>query len=136
MPNYKRRLAIILSVSVIWSLGAVWLMFSPNILHSLWQHPTAPIIFACWSGASIWGCYLAAKRMPHLALGLVLLAAFFVLTSIYVIAYFLLNIDDAWTGRMFYLIQALLPLATFSAAWQAVKKSNSDKRNREPEGRK
>lgn len=74
--------------------------------------------------------------MPHLALGLVLLAGFFVLTSIYVVAYFLLNIDDAWTGGMFYLIQMLLPLATFVMAWQAVKKSKLDRRNQEQRGTK
>lgn len=136
MPNYRRRLTIVLSVAVIWSLGAVLLMFDPKILHRLWQHPTVPIAFACWSGASIWACYLVAKRMPHLALGLVLLAGFFVLTSIYVVAYFLLNIDDAWTGGMFYLIQMLLPLATFVMAWQAVKKSKLDRRNQEQRGTK
>lgn len=118
------------------ALGGCLANVRPKILHGLWQHSIVTTVLLAWSVASIWGCYFAAKRMPHLALGVVLLASFFVLTSIYVVAYFLLNIDDAWTGGMFHSIQVLLPLATFAVAWQALKKSKLDKRNEEQRGEK
>jgi len=62
LANYRGRLAIVLSSATIWAIGCIWLVFHPRALEALGQRPIVGVVFACFSAASIYFCYLVAKR--------------------------------------------------------------------------
>ena len=60
-------------------------------------------------------------------MGLVALAVYLVLLSIYAVASLALEIDNAWIDGLHYLLLVLLPASTFFLLWLGVKKSKEDK---------
>lgn len=127
---YRSRLAIILSAAAIWFLGAVWLSCNPKDLDVLARHSVFSIVLVLVAIASIYFCYLMAKRYPHFILGLVVIAASFALFVIDIVASLVLRLDNMWIDGMNLLIPVLLPLGSVLLFWSGIKKSRRERGTR------
>jgi hypothetical protein len=127
MTIYKRRLAIILSAASIWFLGAVWLAFNPEKIDVLARHAIFFIVLVFLCVASIYFLYFMAKRFPDFTLGLAVIAAYFALMVVDILASFVLNLNNVWMDRLGLLIPVLLPLGTVLLFWSGMKKSRRER---------
>lgn len=130
MMIYRSRLAIILSASAIWFLGAVWLSCNPKELDVLARHSVFSIVLVLVAIASIYFCYSMAKRYPNFVLGLIVIAASFALMVIDIVASLVLRLDNMWIEGMNLLIPVLLPLGSVLLFWSGIKKSRRERRTR------
>lgn len=127
MTLYRRRLLIVLTVIAIWFSFAFWLSFDINALHVFGQNRTLFLILVCVLIVPIGFYYILAKRWPHFAIGLGVLAGGVVLTAGCGIANLVFNFDNAWLDRILDFGQTLIFLASLIFIWQAVKKSKAEK---------
>ena len=126
MEKYRRRLLIIISVTAIWFLAIVWLSFNLRALHLLGPYRILLSILCFESIIPIFFYYRMAKRMPQQAIGLAVLAAGLILTSVSGVAYFMLHLDNGWVHAILNWGQGLFALASLIFIWQAVKKSRME----------
>ena len=123
MEKYKRRLWIVLSAAIIWSALLIWLILKPNLLYAIAQNGTLFFVLACAGILPICFYYPLAKRLPHFAIGLAVIAIGLVLTSVYFMACYVFNFKNVWIDGIYYLSRALIPLGGLIFILQAAKKS-------------
>jgi len=126
MEKYKRRLWIVLSATIIWSALLILLILRPNLWHALAQDRTLFFVLACAGIVPICLYYPLAKRLPHFAIGLAVIAGGLVLTSAYSLARHVFNLDNVWTDGVYFLSRVLIPLGGLIFILQAVKKSKAE----------
>ena len=131
MANYRKRLAIVLSSATIFTLGMIFLSFDPKIMHVLGQSTIFSFILACFSALSICFVYFISRRVRGFGVFLGVLAFTFLIITIDVITYGVLNIKNAWTDGMTVAIRVLFPLSPLIAILQARKRSKTEKREQD-----
>ena len=122
LAMYRRRFLIVVLLAFIWSSVVVWLVFKPSLLHAIGQHRILSSFLPCVGIVSICFYYYLAKRFPHFAIGLTVLAVGIVLTLGWGIANLVFDLDNIWLNRSLTLGQVLSVLALLIFVWQAVKK--------------
>jgi uncharacterized membrane protein len=128
IAKYRRRLLIILTAFVIWSLVAIWLSFGLHVSHLLGQNRAFYFVLALAVVLPICAYYPMAKRVPRLAIALAVLSAGLVLISVGTISSFVFNLENVLTDRIFDLGQALLALACLIFIWQGVRARKGNQR--------
>ena len=123
---YMRRLLIIISLAVIWSLVLIRLVFKPSLLHAFAQNRAAFSVIACAVILSLCFYYYVARKHPHFAIGLAVLAVGVVLVSVCGVAGLVLHFDSVWLDRFMNLGEALCCLTPLIFIWQAMKKSRTE----------
>jgi hypothetical protein len=123
MEKYKRHLWIVLSAAIIWSAFLILLILKPNLWHALAQDHVLFFVLACAGTVPICLYYPLAKRLPHFAIGLAVIAGGLVLTSAYSLARHVFNFDNVWTDGIYFLSRVLIPLGGLIFIFQAVKRS-------------
>ena len=128
MAKYSRRLSIIISAAIFWFIVMIWLIFNLKLLDAITRNRTFIFILAFVCIVHIGFYYRIAKRVPYFAIGLGVLAGGLALCTVFIIANFVFNLDNAWLDRIFDLSQALLILAPLILFWQTVKKLREKKK--------
>ena len=108
-------------VVIVWFFVLTWLAINPNGPRTIAHN--RPLLFVLASAAlvPIYPLYLLAKRWRRFAKGIAVLAGGLVLTTVFVVAHYLLYRDDVWIRGVFDLSQALCVLASLMLVWQAAK---------------
>ncbi len=70
---YVRRLFMIISLAAIWSV-VIWSVFKPSLLHAIAQNRTTFSVIAFAGILSLCFYYYVARKHPHFAIGLAVLA--------------------------------------------------------------
>jgi hypothetical protein len=125
MPNYRRRVLIIVATSIISSVVIMWLTFGLHIWRFFGQNRAIYLVLALVVVLPIFVYYPMAKRMPRLAIALAVLSGGLVLISVGTIAFFVFNVENVLTDRIFDLGKALCALASLIFIWRAVKESRA-----------
>jgi hypothetical protein len=127
MTKYRLRLFLILSATVLACLILDWLAFHPSLSHRIAQNRIVGPLFVSAGIASLCFIYFVAKRFPHFAIGLAVLAAGGLLNLACAIGYFVLNLNSPWLDGLSGLSYALILLASPILIWQARRKSKAEK---------
>ena len=123
---YVRRLFMIISLAAIWSVVIIWSVFKPSLLHAIAQNRTTFSVIAFAGILSLCFYYYVARKHPHFAIGLAVLAVGVVLISVCGVAGLVLHVDSAWLDRFMNLGEALCCLAPPMFIWQAMRKSRAE----------
>jgi FtsH-binding integral membrane protein len=122
MTKYRRRLFIVLSAAVLWSLLLGWFAFHPHFLNALGQQRTMWVMISCLCGVVPILVYpRVAKRAPAMKMTLTLFGGYVVLISVTGIASFAFDVHNKWTVGMEILAQALVFAALVISIRQAIK---------------
>lgn len=105
-------------------------MFPSERLDVLAQHSIFFIVLAVADVASILFCYFMARRFPYFTLGLAVIAAWFALSVVDIVASILLKLDNVWIDGMDVLIPVLLPLGSLLLFWLGMKKARRERSTR------
>lgn len=127
MTKYRLRLFLILSAAILVFLIFIWLAFNPSLLNRIGQNRTVGLLFASAGIASICFFYFMAKKFPHFAIGLAVLAVGSLLNVTCAIGYFVLDLNSSWLDGLLRLGQVLIFLASLILIWQARRKSKAEK---------
>ena len=118
---------MIVSAATLVSLILIWLAFNLSLLNRFGQNRTVGFLLISAGIVPICFFYLIAKRFPHFAIGLAVLAVGSLLNVTCAIGYLMLGLNSTWLHTVLRLGQVLIFSATFIFAWQARRKSKAEK---------
>jgi len=117
-----KRLTIVVVLTAIWLcllLGMILVPGSAAEVGNSSVFPFAMILFAC---LPLYPLYSLARKWPHLTIGIFMVGVCLVLTSVVVIAHYLLKLNGSWIEATFTLSEVLFIASSALFVWQAVRR--------------
>jgi len=120
-PKYKRRLAIVLTLSIVCYAFIGWLVFNPRILTRLGKTQIFAFMVALMALIPIYPLFRARKKFAKFRLPLCLLAVVLILDLILVIPMFVLQSQSAWVNYLSNISSALFLVSSSLFVWTGLR---------------
>ena len=119
--NHRIVIVVVLIAPIAWGSVLAWFSFHPIRSQHFEQNTPVLLMLALAGVAPLYPLCRLAKRWPRLLGGIVVVAIVGVITSVYIVAHYLVGLNSVWLDRIPDLDEGLMILASVLLVWGGAK---------------